>query len=200
MEPDDLIALARLGRSPDGRHVAIAGNGEPPDGINLAHAAWVHIFDSQTLERVLKWRHGSARVEASAVAWSPDGKQIVTGDINGLAEVREMRTGRKVSTANLHTTTISALAWSPDGHRIASGSGDRSVCVWDPHSGEELMRFEEIPSEIDHVLWSANGRKLVAVTVEGSVYVWDAAKGYDFVASDDYFVSRSQHLTTTLHC
>ncbi len=118
--------------SPNGRLLAIAGFGEASDGGNLGWAGWVYVFDIVKRERVWKLRHGTSRVNATAVTWSPDGQWLVSGDLNGLAVVWEVSTGRKIVSAPLHTAGISALAWSPDGRRIASGSADKTVRVWDP--------------------------------------------------------------------
>ena len=85
------------------------------------------------------------------MTWSPDGQRLVSGDLNGLAEVWEVSTGRKVVSAHLHTARINALAWSPDGRRIASGSTDKTVRVWDPTHGEELLRFDVPDAERDTV-------------------------------------------------
>ena len=191
-----ILTIRSLDWSPDGRFLAIAGNGEPADGGNLAHAAWVYVFDLEKRERVFKFRHGSARVDASAVAWSQDGKKIVSGDVNGLAEIRDVTTNRKVASANLHTASINALAWSPDGRRIASGSADRSVRVWDPSSGEELLKLDGFESDVKHVRWSSNGEKLAAAMSDGAIFVWDASRGYAFVNLDEYFIERSQNFVS----
>ena len=172
--------------SPDGRFLAIAGRGEPSDGGYLEHAGWVHVFDAEKRERVWKQRHGDSRVEATAVAWSPDGKRLVSGDLNGLAEVREASNGRKLVSAPLHTARINALSWSPDGRRIASVSTDHTVRVWDPTRGEELLRFDVPDAEVTLCQWSPDGRRLAAAGTDGTVLVWDASAGYQFLMSQEY--------------
>jgi tetratricopeptide (TPR) repeat protein len=172
--------------SPNGRHLAIAGRGDPTDDGNPRHAGWVHVFDPETRERTWKLRHGTSRVEATAVTWSPDGRRLVSGDGNGLAEVWELSTGRKTVSAHLHTARINALAWSPDGRRIASGSADKTVRVWDPDRGEELLKFD-VPDAAPALLqWSPDGRRLAAAGPDGTIQIWDASAGYRFVQSESY--------------
>jgi WD40 repeat protein/serine/threonine protein kinase len=171
--------------SPNDRLLAIAGHGEPSDGGNLQWASWVHVFDAVKWERIWKLRHGSSRVEATAVTWSPNGQRLVSGDLNGLAEVWDVSTGRKVVSAPLHTARINALAWSPDGRRIASGSRDKTVRVWDPTLGEELLRFDA-DAEVTHCQWLADGRRLAASVADGTILIWDASAGYQFLRSLEY--------------
>jgi dipeptidyl aminopeptidase/acylaminoacyl peptidase len=161
----------------------------------LTHAGWVHVFDTENGQRTLKLRHGTSRVKASAVAWSPNGHGLASGAGNGLAEVWEVPTGRKVASVHLHTARIHALAWSPDGRRVASGGDDRTVRVWDPVRGEELLRFDVPEGAVTRLEWSPDGRRLAAASEAGTIHIWDASAGYDFVHSDTYYTEQvRQHL------
>ena len=172
--------------SPDGRLVAIAGNGDESDGGTLEWAGWVQVFDSEKRQRILKLRHGTNRVSATAVAWSPDGKRLVSGDATGLAEIWEVPTGRKTGSTHLHAVQIDTLAWSPDGRRVASGGQDQRVCVWDPNTGEELLRFD-VHAGVTQLEWSADGRRLAGACADGTIRIWDASTGYDFVHSQEFY-------------
>jgi WD40 repeat protein/serine/threonine protein kinase len=172
--------------SPNGRLLAIAGNGEPSDGGTLEWAGWVHVFDPVKRQRIWKLHHGTSRVAATAVTWSPDGQRLVSGDMNGLAEVWDMSSGRKVISAPLHTARINTLAWSPDGRRIASGSADKTVRVWDPTRGEELLRFDASDAQVTQCQWSPDGRRLAASGADGTILIWDASAGYHFLNSQEY--------------
>src|SRR5207253_1402656 len=125
-------------------------------------------------------------VGATAVAWSPNGQRLVSGDENGLVEVWEVPAGRKVASVQLHTSTLHALAWSPDGRRVASGAADRTVRVWDPTQGEELLRFDVPEDAVTQLLRSRDGRRLAAACAEGVIQIWDASAGYNFVDSEAY--------------
>jgi WD40 repeat protein/serine/threonine protein kinase len=180
------VVIKDFSWSPNGRLLAVAGRGAPGDGGNLAHAGWVHVFDTVKRERIWKLRHGTSRVEATAVTWSPDEQRLVSGDLNGLAEIWEASTGRKVDSAHLHTAQINSLAWSPDGRRIASGSVDKTVRVWDPSRGEELLRFDVPDVEVTQCQWSPDGRRLAAAGADGRILIWDASEGYQFLKSQEH--------------
>src|SRR5207248_943716 len=70
-----------------------------------------------------------------AVAWSPDGKRIASGDAAGTVQVRNATTGAIVFSVHGHTNIVWAVAWSPAGKRIASASWDNTVQVWDAYTG-----------------------------------------------------------------
>jgi tetratricopeptide (TPR) repeat protein len=175
-----------LSWSPDGRFLACAGPGDVSDGGWLQWTGWVQVFDLEKRQRLWKLRPGTHRVDATAVTWSPDGRRLVSGDVNGLAVIWEATTGQKVTSVQLHTAAIKALAWSPDGRRIASGGEDQAVLIWDANGGEELLRFD-VPTGVTHLQWSADGRRLAAACKDGTIQIWDASIGYQFVNSEaDY--------------
>jgi tetratricopeptide (TPR) repeat protein len=143
-------------------------------------------LDTVKRERIWKLRHGTERFVATAVTWSPDGQRLVSGDVNGLAEVWEVSTGQKVVSAPLHTARITALAWSPDGRRIASGSMDKTVRIWDPTRGEELLRLDVPGADVTQCQWSPDGRRLAASGADGTILIWDASPGFQFLNSQQY--------------
>ncbi|HWS84869.1 MAG TPA: WD40 repeat domain-containing protein [Ktedonobacteraceae bacterium] len=63
-----------------------------------------------------------------ALAWSPDGTQVVSGDHRDVL-IWDVGTGDKLFWS-ICSNGVSALAWAPDGKYIASGSFDGEVKVW----------------------------------------------------------------------
>ena len=56
------------------------------------------------------------------MAFSPDGKRIVSGSRDKTVKVWDAATGQETLTLKGHTGSVSSVAFSPDGKRIVSGS------------------------------------------------------------------------------
>ncbi len=72
------------------------------------------------------------------MAFSPDGKRIVTGSWDGTVKVWDADKGQELLSLKGHTDWVTSVAFSPDGKRIVSGSEDKTVKVWDAEKGQEL--------------------------------------------------------------
>src|SRR5262249_21141273 len=116
-----------------------------PDGKQLVtysdHA--VSFWDVASGKEV---RRLESKTRLAAVALSPDGKQLATGDVGNL--VNEIRLCDAATGTTLHTLAESVnklrtLAFSPDGKLLAGGGGDTalpektgtSILLWDTASG-----------------------------------------------------------------
>ena len=118
-----------------------------PDGrLASAGGIWfgsefgeVKIWDLST-GRVLDLRGHTDLVWG--LAYSPDGRRLATGSLDGTIKLWDTTTGEEVFTLRGHTAGVICVAFSPDGRRIASGSWDRTVRVWDtsPPASDALFR------------------------------------------------------------
>ncbi|MDM3847759.1 MAG: hypothetical protein PT116_22700, partial [Aphanizomenon gracile PMC638.10] len=59
-----------------------------------------------------------------SLAYSPDGKYLVTGDSNGRVQIWNAVTGREILTLLGHSSGVMSVAWSGDSLTLASGSFD----------------------------------------------------------------------------
>ena len=60
-----------------------------------------------------------------SVAFSPDGKKIVSGSYDKTIRVWDAETGKEIiPPLEEHSGTVSSIAFSPDGKKIVSGSSD----------------------------------------------------------------------------
>jgi WD40 repeat protein len=123
-------------------------------------------------------------LDAREVAFSPDGKRLVTvGNINDVDQnpqvhIRDAATARvlhTLSTEGGHFVTKHKVesfwppVFSPDGRRLALASGG-GVYLWDAHTGKPIG-FRGQP-DAHHVAMSPDGR-MIASGDPNNVRVWD---------------------------
>ena len=66
----------------------------------------------------------------SSVAFSPSGKEVAVGLLNGVVQVCDLATGKAHAMLEAHRGVVSSLAYSPDGTRLATAGADGRVKVW----------------------------------------------------------------------
>ena len=76
-----------------------------------------------------------------AVAFSPDGRRILTGSDDDMAKVWDATSGRQLLTIKGHSGKVLA-AFSPDGQRIVTGSADGTAKVWEAARKEQVARWQ----------------------------------------------------------
>jgi WD40 repeat protein len=119
------------------------------------------------------------------LAYSPDGRYLVTADEEGSMIVWEATTGQKVHTLRGHPGApgatgirgVQSVAFSPDSQRLASGGGDHQVRLWDLTTGQEIRALTGHVAPVQGVVFSADGRCITSASWDGTVKVWDASTG-----------------------
>lgn len=107
----------------------------------------------------------------NSVAFSPDGKLILTGSNDKTAKLWD-RSGRELQNFSGHTEEVNAVAFSPTGNQILTGSSDSTARLW-ALSGNLLHTFRGHPSKITAVAFSPDGKQVLIGSEDGALKLWD---------------------------
>ena len=113
--------------------------------------------------------------DVTAVAWSPDGRHILTASMDCTARIWDATTGDNTLTLT-RTDSLSAVAWSPDGRHILAASDDGTACIWDATTGDNTLTLT-LTDWVRAVAWSPDGRHILAASIDGAARIWDATTG-----------------------
>ncbi len=115
--------------------------------------------------------------DVNSVAFSPDGKKIVSGSDDRTLRLWDADTEEHLHTLTGHTNDVNSVAFSPDGKKIVSGSDDRTLRLWDADTGEQLRTITGHTSSVNSVAFSPDGKKIVSGSSDGTIRLWDAETG-----------------------
>jgi WD40 repeat protein len=143
----------------------------------LAHPClilrWRTLSESPALVRILTGHEYGV----NSVAFSPDGRRIVSGSADRTVAVWDLQSGTRIRQLAGHQDRVMSVAFSPDGRAILSASADRTVAVWDLQSGAHMHQLAGQQGGIRSVAFSPDGRRIASASEDHTVTVWDVRSG-----------------------
>jgi serine/threonine protein kinase len=120
------------------------------------------------LPRLISGHTGGTR----AVAFTEDGRRLVTAGADGTLKVWETANGVEVRTIPLGDSTITALAVSSG--RALTGHDDGTLQLWDFVSGQKLGQFSRNQASVWSVAFMGEPDRFLASGHDWIISVWDA--------------------------
>jgi WD40 repeat protein len=111
-----------------------------------------------------------------AVAWSPDGRRVVSAGFEPAVHWWDARTGERIKQQGGHGVAVHELAFSKDGKLLVSAGADATVRLWDGASGA-LRRTLPVGSLVYAVAVRPDGKRVASGSFDGLVRLWDPASG-----------------------
>ena len=112
-----------------------------------------------------------------SVAFSADGRQVLTGSSGNTARLWDAATGEEIRKFEGHAEAVSSVALSRDGRHVLTGSADKTARLWDAATGKQLRTFEGHADGLKSVAFSPDGRHVLTGSEDKTARLWDAATG-----------------------
>ena len=162
----------------------------------LVGAVWERFCKIETGRDFLGELRGHTKL-VTCVAYSPDGKRIVTGSDDKTLRVWDALTGREIMTLKGHTFAMGCVAYSPDGKRIVSGSyrigsNEKTLRVWDAQTGREILALKghpvkgDVMESVKCVAYSPDSKYIVSGGRDKTLRLWDAQTGREVLALEGH--------------
>ena len=110
------------------------------------------------------------------VAYSPDGRSAVSGDVDGVIIFWDLERGRETLRFSEHTAQVNVVIFSPDGQTAFSASDDGTVRAWGLGGGRIVAQGN---SEANTLAISPAGDRLAVGYGSGELILYDPASGQE---------------------
>lgn len=149
-----------------------------PDIKQITSGGWGDIIIWDVLSgQPLQTLKGHTDIVQS-VAYSPDGKQIVSASWDNTVRIWNAISGELIQVLNGQTasaiTVFTSAAFSPDGKLVVTAVLDdsNSIIIWDVDSGLPIHTFTSHTGTTHDISFSPDGRRIVSASYNGTVHIW----------------------------
>ena len=156
-----------------------------PDSRWLAVGGWMHkqcegrcgeirLYDFATgqLTTLLKGHVNTV----FSLAFSPDGKHLVSGSFDRTAIVWNVEDHKLLFRLQGHTGLLQGAAFTTDGERVVTASEDATLKLWSVSDGRELATLAGHADKVRSLAISADGL-IASGSRDGEIRLWDSGSG-----------------------
>jgi WD40 repeat protein len=128
----------------------------------------------------MKMQEGMQTLHVCAVAFSPDGKLLATGNWSeGKVLVFDVSGDEPALVKSLsgHKQNVCPIAFSPDGRTLTTCGRDGAIFMWEVKGLATRAKLEEHSVGIGSLVYSRDGSRLVSASADGLVVLHDGNTG-----------------------
>jgi WD40 repeat protein/tetratricopeptide (TPR) repeat protein/tRNA A-37 threonylcarbamoyl transferase component Bud32 len=155
--------IAAVAYSPDGKRIAAN------DGFNTL------LWDAKAKSRVGRDLHHFDWV--SSIAFSPDGRLVLTGGGDFAARLWNSTTGEAVTHRVPHRTRVKSVAFAPDGRSFVTADGGPAIRVWQVSTGTPARVSLRRRAASYWAVFSPDGTRILNAHYGTPPQLWDIATG-----------------------
>ncbi len=160
-------AISDIVASPDGRWLAIA------------RFSSIDLLDAKSGKAVHKLTSHPGKV--NSIRFSQDSKSLVAATgvsgLYGLAQVWDVKSGKKGRTFKGHRDVVFSAVLSPDGKIVATASYDRMIMLWDAATGKQLRVLRGHNDAVYDLDFNSDGTVLASASGDETIKLWRVTDG-----------------------
>jgi len=155
--------VSSIAVSPDGKYIISGGaQGGITLGVGGDTANYLKLWDIYTGKELMTFISNTKSIYS--LAFSPDGKHVLSGSENNTIKLWDTATGKEIRTFTAPVTKIDgndlifSVAFSPDGLYALSGCTDKKLKLWEVATGREIRQFTGHTAWVNSVAFSPDGQ------------------------------------------